>query len=305
MVKFTYPYITINICGNIGDQLFKIAHIITFIHNSKKINVKRKLVFCDNGDSNESGSVYWNTMFKGLFRVLDKDLYDKIMFYKIKDNEDESNYFNKAILDIELNDSNCQTFNYMDDRLRDKMINIVYNNEDIMYTAYYKYRDALDFFGKDTKDDDMVSLHITKDFSSTDEEYYKEALKISGKRNVIVFTDDIDWFKIKDIADVLEGNKDVTDITADAEDADDTADEADVVKNASLYNFYYVPKSDTCGDEIDFVLMSMFKNNIIANSTYSLWASYISYYDEKIIIAPEILACKNKDILHKYISHII
>jgi hypothetical protein len=279
MVKLTYPYITIDIRGDIGDQLFQLAHTINFSHESKKAGVKRRLVFCDNTVSSANAKKYWGTIFKGLFRVLDREEYGKLNLYKIKSYEDDSNYYNNSVMDLELNDINCQTFNYIEDRLREKMIKIVYNNEDIMYPAYYKYRDVLDFFGKDTTDDDMVSLHITKGFDTTGEEYYKEALKISGKKNVAIFTDDIDWFEIREIVDRFNTD--------------------------SLYNFYYVPKSDTSGDEIDFVLMSMFKNNIIANSTYSLWASYISYYDDKIIIAPQKLVNINKDIIHKYISHIV
>lgn len=279
MVKLTYPYITIDIRGDIGDQLFQLAHTINFSHESKKAGVKRRLVFCDNTVSSSNAKIYWDTIFKGLFRVLDREEYSKLNLYKIKSYEDDSNYYNNSVIDLELNAINCQTFNYIEDRLREKLIKIVYNNEDIMYPAYYKYRDVLDFFGKDTTDDDMVSLHITKGFDTTGEEYYKEALKISGKKNVAIFTDDIDWFEIREIVDRFNTD--------------------------SLYNFYYVPKSDTSCDEIDFVLMSMFKNNIIANSTYSLWASYISYYDDKIIIAPQKLVNINKDIIHKYISHIV
>jgi hypothetical protein len=287
MGTLTYPYITIDVRGNIGEQLFQLAHVINFLRNSKKAGVKRKLVLCDGSsdssdisDSSDSVRMYWNTMFKGLFKVLKRDVYNSLIFYKIKADEDESNYFGNAIKDLELNTINCQTFNTIDEKLREKLINIVYNNEDIMYPAYYKYRDALDFFDKDTTDDDMVSLHITKDCDYEDEEYYREALKIAGKINVAIFTDEIDWYKIGDIVERLK-------------------------VNSEKYKFYYVPKSDVCGDEIDFVLMSMFKNNIIANSTYSLWASYISYYTDKIIIAPQKLACINKGIIHKYISHIV
>lgn len=279
MVKLAYPYITIDMQGGIGDQLFQLAHIINFSHKAKKAGVKRRLVFCDKSVSSDNSKNYWDTMFKGLFRVLDIGEFNKLNLYKIKKYEDDSDYYNKSVIDLELNDINCKNFNYIDERLREKMINIVYNNEDIMYPAYYKYRDVLDFFGKDTTDDDMVSLHITKGFDTTDEEYYREALKISGKKNVAIFNDGIDWFEIRQIVDRFNSD--------------------------SLYNFYYVPKSDTCCDEIDFVLMSMFKNNIIANSTYSLWASYISYYDDKVIIAPQILTSQYKDIAHKYISNII
>lgn len=307
MTRFTYPHITIDINGCIGDQLFQLAHIINFSRKSKKTGVKRKLVFedkligaanndvpSDQCDAKITRDVYWNTIFKELFRVLDTCEYNKFKFYKIDDGENEDNYVNKATLDLELNSSKCQTFNFIDDKLREKMIRIVYSNEDIMYPAYYKYRDVLKFFDGNsdvptdvptdfTTDDDIISLHITKYCDENDEEYYREALKLSGKKYVAIFTDEIDWYKTRDIVERIKANG---------------------IGDAG-YQFYYVPKSDMCGEEIDFVLMSMFKNNILGNSTNSLWASYISYYDDKIIIAPHRLSSQNKENIHKYISHII
>ena len=48
--------------------------------------------------------------------------------------------------------------------------------------------------------------------------------------------------------------------------------------------------------------MSMFKNIIISNKKEdmdSIWASYISYYDNKNIISVD------KNVIHKYITDII
>ena len=38
---------------------------------------------------------------------------------------------------------------------------------------------------------------------------------------------------------------------------------------------------------LDMMLMSKCKHNIIANSSFSWWASWINNYDEKCIIAPD------------------
>ena len=193
------------------------------------------------------------------------------------------------------------TFNYIGDALREKMINIVYSNEDIMYSAYYKYRDILNYFGDNTKDDDMVSLHIRRgDYLSLenynynlDMSYYRDALSIVNKKNVVIFSDDIEWC-INNFNDYA--NRD---------------DE---------YNIYYVSSKIFSKEElasgatsvaaIEFVLMSMFKHNIIANSYFSLWASFISYYKTKMVVAPKRWyscdGCKEYDELyHKYITHII
>ena len=301
-------YASVDIKGGLGNQLFQIAYIIYFLHLSKKNKIKRRLVFKYEEDvGNEINTFlntprkpYWNTLFKGLFRVLSADDFKYIplnilhcektdhLFTEPPCNDNKNNILFKG---------GYQTFKYFDDTLREKMISIVYSNEDIMYPAYYKYRDILDYFGNNTKDDDMVSLHIRrKDYLShtnynynLDMNYYKEALQIANKKKVVVFSDDIEW---------CIGNFN------------------DYANSENIYNIYYVSakifKEDEVGikDDIEFILMSMFKNNIIANSYFSLWASFISYYNSKIIIAPKRWysydGCNYyEELYHKYITHII
>jgi hypothetical protein len=308
-------YTTVDISGGLGSQLFQLAYIIYFLRLSKKQKIKRRLVF-------KEGS-YLNTIFKGLFRVIPEDDYNKIAFNSY--HSLEATHLNqapqvpqvpqathRAILHkyieppykarehIKLN-GYYKTFKYIGDTLREKMINIVYSNEDIMYSAYYKYRDILNYFGDNTKDDDMVSLHIRRgDYLSLenynynlDMSYYKDALNIVKKKNVVIFSDDIEWC-INNFNDYA--NRD------------------------GEYNIYYVSSKIFSDEElasgttsvsaIEFILMSMFKHNIIANSYFSLWASFISYYKKKIVVAPKRWyscdGCKEYDELyHKYITHII
>jgi hypothetical protein len=151
----------------------------------------------------ESQYLYWNTIFKGLFRVLATEDYKNIPFNIYHDDLNNNHKYleppYKAREHILLK-GNYQTFKYIDDTLRDKMINIVYSNEDIMYPAYYKYRDILNYFGNNTKDDDMVSLHIRRtDYLllsnynyNLDMSYYKEAMTIANKKNIVIFSDDIE-----------------------------------------------------------------------------------------------------------------
>ena len=301
-------YTSIDIKGGLGNQLFQIAYIIYFLRLSKKNKIKRKLVFKYEEDVGDEINIflkttrkpYWNTLFKGLFRVLSADDFKNIplnilhcektahLFIEPPCNDTKNNILFKG---------EYQTFKHIDDTLREKMIGIVYSNEDIMYPAYYKYRDILDYFGNNTKDDDMVSLHIRRtDYLSLsnynynlDMSYYKDALQIANKKKVVVFSDDIEW---------CIGNFN------------------DYVNRENIYDIYYVStkifKDDELGikEDIEFILMSMFKNNIIANSYFSLWASFISYYNSKIIIAPKrwysCEGCKDyEEVYHKYITHII
>jgi len=244
----TYTYITIKVQGDIGEQLYQLSYIINFMRKSKKLKIKRKLVFLNEGEN-----TYWNTLFKGLFTFIDKEKYYSLNFKKLDINNDINQSIN--ILDNIEFEGCLKSFEYIDKSLYDKMLNIVYNNEDVMYSAYYKYRDILDNFGDKTLDDEMVSLHILKN-SLIDIEYYRKSLETMNKKNVVIFTDDIYWFSNK----VL-----------------------DKINIDSKYNIYYVNENDK---SIEFVLMSMFKNHIIEKTSYSLWASYISYYKNKVVLTP-------------------
>jgi hypothetical protein len=293
-------YTSIEVSGGLGSQLFQIAYIISFLRLSKKNRIKRKLVF---KEGNASKDVYrkthWNTLFQGLFRVVNASDFEKIAFNTFN-NEVIPHKYIEPKADIKDNvffDGKYQTFEYIDDSLREKMTNIIYSNEDIMYPAYYKYRDILDYFGSDTKDNDMVSLHIRRgDYLSLSNynynlemNYYKEALHIANKKNVVVFSDDIEWC-------INNFN--------------------DYVNREGTYNVYFVSNKIykenevLIKDDIELILMSMFQNNIIANSCFSLWASFISFYKIKIVVAPKRWyscdGCKEYDeVYHKHITHYI
>jgi hypothetical protein len=277
-------YTSIEIEGGLGNRLFQIAYIILFLRLSKTQKIKRKLVFKGLTDP------YWNTIFKGLFRVLSDTEYDAISFVNYPDTGADAPY--KARESVLLKGL-YQSFAYIDDSLREKMISIVYSNEDIMYSAYYKYRDILDYFGKNTKDDDMVALHIhRKTESPLLMRYYKEALRIVNKKKIVVFSDDITWC-INNFGDHVNN------------DAPHDSEDSGVAGVTTDYNIYYLKYDEGERTETDeateFILMSMFQHNIIANSNFSLWASFISYYKRKIVIAPK----HNNAVYHKYITHII
>lgn len=300
-------YTTVDISGGLGSHLFQLAYIIYFLRLSKKQKIKRNLVF---KHKNSRVPSYLNTIFKGLFRVIAEDDYNKIAFnsYHLLEATQYSHrasshkyieppYKTREHIALQ---GNYNTFKYIGDTLREKMINVVYSNEDIMYSAYYKYRDILNYFGDSTKDDDMVSLHIRRcDYLSLenynynlDMNYYTDAMRIVNKKNVVIFSDDIEWCE----------NNFNTYANRDGE-----------------YNIYYVSSKIFSDEElannasvsaIEFVLLSMFKHNIIANSYFSLWASFISYYKAKMVVAPKrwysCEGCKEYDELyHKYITHII
>jgi hypothetical protein len=277
-------YISIDNDKKIGNQLYKLAYLINILKSKNNKYIKRKIVF------NKDNNLYHKSLFKGLFNILDNNKYNNIPFHKI-DIDDINNINDIDIinyvepLNIEINHdnrtsnkiSNIYTYINIDENIRNKIIELVYSNEDLMYSAYYKYRDMLNYFGNNTTDDEVAIVHILKD---DDVDYYNNALSImkDGHKitNIAVMTDDINWAKI--ILDDINSTND--------------------------YNFYYISDKGKYSYEINFILMSMFKNTIITNNleycTDSLWSSFISFYhDKKIIASSNILG------IHKYITDIV
>jgi hypothetical protein len=271
-------YISIENNDNIGYQLFNIAYLINILNKSASNHIKRKIVF------RKGNLIYSDSIFKGLFTVLEDDKYDNLGFEKMSINDIDtdieslcSSTKNIEICDISADTRNpVVSFKYIDEPIKRRILELVYSNEDLMYSAYYMYRGILAFFGENTSDDDIAALHILK-ANSKDYNYYYNALSIMNDlkiKNIAVITDDIEWAKT-----ILNN-----------------------INDTSTYTLYYVSNAEKNNYETRFILMSMFKNLIVSNNASdmdSMWASYISYYDNKKVITAD------KNIIHKYITDIL
>lgn len=265
-------YITININKGLGHQLFKIATAYSYaIENNKS------LIFIN--DINNK--TYWDSLFSNKLNILDKKEFDNIEFIKEKElkpyiySEFQEYTTHKNIL----LDGDFLSFKYFDNNnTKNFLRHLIYSCDDYMYKAYDIYNSIKDYFNN-CSDNDIVSMHFRKNIDNAlDINYYIKALeKIDDNvNNIVVFSDNIDWCK-KNISSDIFNKK----------------------------NIYIV---DIDNDEIEFILLSFIKHNIISNSTYSLMASYISYYDTaKTIIAPiKWLSNINvTEIYHKDITYII
>jgi hypothetical protein len=267
-------YISIENNDNIGYQLFNIAYLINILNKSASNHIKRKIVF------RKGNLIYSDSIFKGLFTVLEDDKYDNLGFEKMSINDIDS--LCSSTKNIEIYNTSADTrnpvvsFKYIDEPIKRRILELVYSNEDLMYSAYYMYRGILAFFGENTSDDDIAALHILK-ANSKDYNYYYNALSIMNDlkiKNIAVITDDIEWAKT-----ILNN-----------------------INDTSTYTLYYVSNAEKNNYETRFILMSMFKNLIVSNNASdmdSMWASYISYYDNKKVITAD------KNIIHKYITDIL
>ena len=95
---------------------------------------------------------------------------------------------------------------------------------------------------------DYINLQDTHPLQSLD--YYKTAINHLNSKSVLVFSDDLNWCKKFFIGD----------------------------------NYYFFDDSD----EITTLhAMSLCKNNIIANSSFSWWGAWINNHSEKRVVAPK------------------
>lgn len=274
-------YISTNIQGGLGNQLFQIANLLIYYN---KINEKKEIIFkyeekLDNFFNLER-KTFWNSLFLNQFKLIDKEKYDKLNFQIINEKEPHKSFIN-LLNDMPGNikfDGYFQTFKYYDSIIRYQIKSLLYSNESLVNSAVNHYNNIKNNFN--VTDDDMISMHIRRtdyvyssDFHHPLElDYYKKALDIAKNKKVVVFSDDIEWCK-------------------------------------SVFNndMYFVEINNV---EIEFLLMTLFKHNIIANSTFSLWASYISPYQDKLVIAPKQWYANNvsidyNELYHNYITHII
>lgn len=105
---------------------------------------------------------------------------------------------------------------------------------------------------------DTVSLHVRRgDYVGLQTfhplqsiEYYAESLSQLSYKNVLVFSDDIDWCK----------------------------------KNLKFKNCSFSEETDNI---TEIYLMSLCKDNIIANSSFSWWGAWLNKNDDKRVIAPK------------------
>ena len=114
-------------------------------------------------------------------------------------------------------------------------------------------------FMKSFSSDETVSVHLRRtDYVDKKEfhvppsmEYYNNAMSVFENAKFIIFSDDIKWCK-----------------------------EQEIFQNSNVI-------FSNAGDAyIDLCIMSMCTHNIIANSSYSWWASYLNTNTEKIVISP-------------------
>jgi len=143
-------------------------------------------------------------------------------------------------------DGYFQSYKYFE-KFNDFIVSIL-NFDDICDNLNIKYPNINNYTSLHVRRGDYVNKQQFHSLLSN--EYYKKALKIVDNKNIAIFSDDIEWCK----------------------------NNFDFIKNPLFINNSH--------DYEDLILMSMCKNNIIANSSFSWWSAWLNKNDNKIVIAP-------------------
>lgn len=260
-------YVSCIIQGGLGNQLFQIASVLEYASTHKKTAVFKNIDFLYNHFNHERRT-YWSTLFGGKLNVLSSEEFDKISFTPIYERENNVFRVLPYIGGNVMLYGYFQSYKYISQNTKEKMIDLVHSNEEYVAEAKEIYDDIKRSFNIDD-DDDMISMHIRRgDYilcekyhrNVSNDGYYEKAYDLScsmsnKQRCVIVFSDDINWCK----------------------------------ENIKYDRVFFVDISQgryRSYVSIEFILMSLFKNNIIANSTFSWFASFVGGDDGKIVFVP-------------------
>ena len=262
--------VIVKIIGGLGNQMFQYAYakalqqkghevkidISAFetykLHGGYQLN--KYNIDLDSSIKDENDKFYKNTFFYKVLRRFGMDLSRRI--------KEKSLLFDKKLLEIDDNsylDGYFQCEKYFKD-IREIILKQFTINQDISnYTKEIK--------NKIQNSQNSCSLHIRRgDFVNStninihgacDIEYYKKAMKYLEEKveniNYFIFSDDIEWVK----------------------------------ENLAIQNAIYIDSKEKRIPHEDIYLMSLCKNNIIANSSFSWWGAWINRNENKIVIAPK------------------
>lgn len=232
---------------DLGNHLFRIAATLDYAKKHNKIAIFQS--------DNDNVKNKWDAFFCkkiDIINIIEMKPIEFEYFTELKNGNahEEIPEFHNDLMLI----GSFQSYKYISNKTRSKMRELVYSNEKYMYDAYDEYNRIKARF-QDDLDRNFVSIYVKKD-SELPNDYYENAYKMMceferDKKHIVVFSDDIEWCK----------------------------------KNLKINNDQYFPSFDNkC---IELIVMSMFYNNILSNSTYGWWGAYLCNHNEKVVVVPE------------------
>jgi hypothetical protein len=252
----TRCFISIDICGGLGNQLFQIACVysLCYKYNTEPIFLKLE----SSPSIFKNRPVYFDNLLKKI-KICDAKYYENLSFIPIKENNAS---YKEIILDnlfVSYKLSGYYQSPKYFNNYRDKIIDL-FSLDDI-------YNERIGKIYKNIKNNfnETVSLHVRRgDYlklshfhTNIVKKYYDEAMNyFSDSILCVIFSDDIEWCKA----------------------------------NFNYKNMFFVENiylDSLPNDVIELKLMNLCDNNIIANSSFSWWGAWLNTNINKKVIAPK------------------
>lgn len=262
--------IIIKIIGGLGNQMFQYVYAKALQQKGHEVKIDisafetyklhggyqldKYNIDLESSTKDENDKFYKNTFFYKVLRRFGMDFSRRI--------KEKSLVFDNRFLEIEDNsylDGYFQCEKYFKD-IREIILKQFTINLEL--SSYAK-----EIENKILNSQNSCSIHIRRgDYivgnninihGACDIEYYKKAIQYLEEKveniNYFIFSDDIEWVK----------------------------------ENLAIENAIYIDSKEKRIPHEDIYLMSLCKNNIIANSSFSWWGAWLNQNEKKIVIAPK------------------
>ncbi len=293
--------VIIQLAGGLGNQMFQYALYLQFQNLHKEVKIDDVAGFVEDEKRDPSLSAFGITYQKADPKEIEEMLDASLLFWhrvrrklfgrKRKSYFEADKRFKPEIFtwdDIYL-EGYWQTEKYFEavaDQVRaafdvDRLL-MVQQAEDMAKAGRIKLQTKVQTYLRQITQTQSVSLHIRRgDYLTPEnqalfggictEAYYKEAVRLMREQypgcRFFLFTNDKEWAKERFADD--KGGRTTETALADGEPAD-----------------VIVVDLPEGSDHEEFALMSKCKHHILANSSFSWWASYLNQNPGKTVLAP-------------------
>lgn len=293
--------VIIQLAGGLGNQMFQYALYLQFQNLHKEVKIDDVAGFVEDEKRDPSLSAFGITYQKADPKEIEEMLDASLLFWhrvrrklfgrKRKSYFEADKRFKPEIFtwdDIYL-EGYWQTEKYFEavaDQVRAAFdvgrLLMVQQAEDMVKAGRTKQQTKVQTYLRQITQTQSVSLHIRRgDYLTPEnqalfggictEAYYKEAVRLMRKQypgcRFFLFTNDKEWAKERFADD--KGGRTTETALADGEPAD-----------------VIVVDLPEGSDHEEFALMSKCKHHILANSSFSWWASYLNQNPGKTVLAP-------------------
>lgn len=268
-------YITIQLMGGLGNQLFQIFTIISLSLNNK---IPFKFNYTDILTIGIHRPTYWNTFLYSLkpFTQPNFNTHNYLIYREPNFNFNSiniSNYISQIKTHGLILYGYFQSYKYFQERFYDILKLIKFKEQQTIikekYSNYFNFKDSI-----------IISLH----FRLGD---YKDKQDCHPIVNENYYID-----SLNKIVNKLDYKKLIILYFCEKEDNNIVLDKIDKINNSRIsqesHEYSFVKVDDTICDWEQMILMSCCHHNIIANSSFSWWGAYLNQNPDKIVCYPSV-----------------